>query len=58
MDYAEPAAGFRPVKVTYAWEEGGAAKTDAHVARTPTETYKIRCGKAPLMKSLVVELAE
>jgi hypothetical protein len=57
-DYAEPAGGFRPVKVTYVWQEGGAAKTDVHVAATPSETYKITCGKDPLMKSLIVELAE
>jgi hypothetical protein len=58
VDYAEPSGGFRPVKVTYAWEEGGAPKTDVHVASTPSETYKITCGKAPLMKSLIVEVAE
>jgi hypothetical protein len=58
VDYAEPAGGFRPVKVTYVWEEGGAPKTDVHVAATPGETYKITCGKAPLMKSLILEVAE
>ncbi|HUS93488.1 MAG TPA: hypothetical protein VM695_16640 [Phycisphaerae bacterium] len=57
-DYAEPSGGFRPVKVTYVWEEAGAEKRHEHVARTPRETYAIRCGNAPLMKSLIVELAE
>jgi hypothetical protein len=27
VDYKEPAGGFRPVKVTYAWEEGVSAAT-------------------------------
>ena len=33
-DYRLPNAGFRPVKITYRWEEDGAEKTDVHVART------------------------
>ena len=57
-DYREPHGGFRPVKVTYVWEEGGAEKRNVHVARKAAETYTIDCPTAPLMKSLVVELAE
>jgi len=57
-DYAEPNGGFRPVKVTYVWEEGGAEKRDVHVASQPEETYKITCGQQPVMKSLIVELAQ
>ena len=38
-DYREPAGGFRPVKITYVWEEDGQAKTDVHVATQPKETY-------------------
>ncbi|MGB2822604.1 MAG: hypothetical protein WBF17_16590, partial [Phycisphaerae bacterium] len=57
-DYAEPHGGFRPVKVTYAWEEAGVEKHDAHIAQAPNETYTITCKRPPLMKSLVVELAE
>ena len=57
-DYAEPAGGFRPVKVTYVWEEGSVEKRDVHVASQPEETYKITCGENPLMKSLIVELAD
>ena len=57
-DYREPAGGFRPVKVTYLWSEDGVDKTDVHVARTVKETYTITCAKKPLMKSLVMELAE
>ncbi len=55
-DYQEPAGGFRPVQVTYVWEEGGLEKKDVHVARGPEESYTITCESAPLMKSLIVEL--
>ena len=57
-DYKEPAGGFRPVRVTYTWEEGGLEKKDVHVAGSPEETYTITCESAPVMKSLVLELAE
>ncbi len=56
-DYAEPAGGFRPVKITYVWEEEGAEKRDVHVATKAAETYTITCAKPPLMKSLILELA-
>jgi hypothetical protein len=55
-DYKEPAGGFRPVKVTYVWEEAGIEKKDVHVAAGPEETYTITCETNPQMKSLVVEL--
>ena len=57
-DYKEPHGGFRPVKITYVWNEGGAEKRDVHVAQKPSETYKITCAAKPTMKSLIVELAE
>ncbi|MFB3890762.1 MAG: hypothetical protein ACE15C_01935 [Phycisphaerae bacterium] len=57
-DYKMPAAGFRPVKVTYAWEEGGIPKTDEHVARSADETWKITCNEKPVMKSITLELAK
>jgi len=57
-DYAEPSGGFRPVRVTYVWTEGGAEKRHTHIARKPEETYPIACGNSPVMKSLIVELAE
>ena len=57
-DYAQPQGGFRPVKVSYVWEEGGLEKKDVHVARSPQETYKITCKGKPAMKSIVLELAE
>jgi len=57
-DYREPAGGFRPVRITYVWEEGGAARRDVHIATKPKDTYTIRCGAKPLMKSILLELAE
>jgi hypothetical protein len=57
-DYQEPQGGFRPVRVTYRWQENGAAKDDVHVARRPAETYTIRCESKPVMKSITMELAE
>ena len=56
-DYRQPFGGFRPVKITYVWEEGGIEKKDVHVAAKPEETYKIRCESKPEMKSIVLELA-
>ena len=55
-DYREPAGGFRPVKITYVWEENGVEKKDVHVARQASESYAIRCAAAPLMKTIVLEL--
>jgi len=57
-DYKEPQGGFRPVKVTYLWEEDGKPKQDVHVAKKPDETYTITCAAKPVMKSIVLELAE
>ncbi|KPJ55660.1 MAG: hypothetical protein AMS16_03885 [Planctomycetes bacterium DG_58] len=57
-DYTEPNGGFRPVKVTYVWTEDGEEKRDVRVAKKPNETYTITCAKEPLMKSLIVELAD
>jgi hypothetical protein len=55
-DYRQPHGGFRPVKVTYAWEEGGIEKKDVHVATGPAETYTITCTSKPAMKSITLEL--
>ncbi|MFB3892821.1 MAG: hypothetical protein ACE15C_12440 [Phycisphaerae bacterium] len=57
-DYKEPAGGFRPVKVTYLWEEGGLEKKDEHVASKADETWTIKCETKPLMKSIILELAK
>ena len=57
-DYQEPFGGFRPVKITYVWTEDGAEKRHVHVARKPNDTYRIVCAKTPLMRSLIVELAD
>jgi hypothetical protein len=53
-----PNSGFRPVKITYLWEEDGVDKTDVHVARQESESYAIRCTAQPQMKSIALELAE
>jgi len=57
-DYKQPAGGFRPVQITYVWEEGGLEKRDVHVAAKPEETYKITCDGKPAMKSIILELAK
>ncbi len=57
-DYREPAGGFSPVKVTYRWQEAGVARTDVHVARSPSDSWTIHCAARPTMKEIVVELAE
>ncbi|HEX2974082.1 MAG TPA: hypothetical protein VHP11_17245, partial [Tepidisphaeraceae bacterium] len=55
-DYKEPAGAFKPVKITYVWDEAGKEKTDVHVAKTPKDSYKIQCGPKTTVKSLTVEL--
>ncbi len=57
-DYEEPCGGFRPVQVTYVWEEGGLEKKDVHVAHSPVESYSITCESTPVMRSLIVDLAK
>ncbi|HTE20544.1 MAG TPA: hypothetical protein VK689_19430 [Armatimonadota bacterium] len=57
-DYREPHGTFRPVRVTYVWDEAGVEKRDVHVAARPTDTYRIQCAGKPTMKSLIVELAQ
>ncbi|MGB7157007.1 MAG: hypothetical protein WBD40_03005 [Tepidisphaeraceae bacterium] len=57
-DYAEPAGGFKPVRITYAWNESGQAKTHEHIARTASETYAITCGPGTIVKSFAMELAD
>ncbi|NQT88772.1 hypothetical protein HQ560_18540, partial [bacterium] len=57
-DYREPHGGFRPVEITYVWDENGAEKRNVHIAKTPRETYTIACGAKPAMKRLTVELAK
>jgi hypothetical protein len=57
-DYKEPAGGFRPVKVTYRWEEDGKAKEQVFVAKKSEETWTVTCASKPAMKSIVMELAD
>ena len=54
----EPSGGFRATQVSYNWEENGQPRQDIHIARKPQESYTITCDAKPLMKSLVLELAE
>ena len=56
-DYKDPSFGFRPVKITYEWEENGQAKKDEHIAKSADENYTIKCGANPNMKSITLELA-
>lgn len=57
-DYKDPAAGFRPVKVTYRWDEEGKAKEQVFVAKKPAESWTVTCGAKPVMKSIAMELAD
>jgi hypothetical protein len=57
-DYAEPAGGFRPIRVTYAWQENGVDRSHVHVAAQPDDHYAIHCDATPLMKSVTVEPAD
>jgi hypothetical protein len=56
-DYRQPHGGFRPVRISYTWEEGGKPHGDEHVATRPEETYTIHCGPQTVVKSYSVELA-
>ncbi len=42
-DYVEPNGGFHPIKTTYRWQERGEEMQHTHVAKSPSETYVIRC---------------
>jgi hypothetical protein len=57
-DYKEPAGGFKPVKITYHWEEAGNAKSHTHVAKSANDAYSITCGPQTVVKSFTMELAE
>jgi len=57
-DYQQPRGGFAPVKITYLWDESGQEKRDIHIAKSPKESYGIRCATKPKMKSITLELAE
>ena len=57
-DYRQPHGGFRPVKISYVWDEGGQEKRDEHVAARPEDSYTIHCGPKTVVKSFTVELAK
>jgi hypothetical protein len=52
----QPHGGFRPVKVTYVWEEDSVERRDIHIAATPQDSYKMVCRAQPVMKSIALEL--
>jgi hypothetical protein len=54
-DYKEPHGGFAPVKITYRWEENGRPREHVHVARSPNDTYSIKCDQVPVLKSISIE---
>jgi len=58
-DYREPQGGFSSGEDYL--RVGGkrpAPGRDVHIAQHPGETYSIACGLKPVMKSLIVELAD
>jgi hypothetical protein len=57
-DYRQPFGGFRPVKITYVWDDNGTPRTHEHVAFRPEESYTIHCGPRALVKSFTVEVAK
>jgi len=57
-DYKEPRGGFRPIKITYKWEEAGQPKEQVLIAHKPDETFTVHCVEKPLMKSIAMEFAD
>jgi hypothetical protein len=55
-DYKQPNGGFMPVKITYVWEENGQTKTNEHVAKSPSDSYVIKCGANTVCKSVSLEI--
>ena len=56
-DYAVPHGGYRPVQITYQWQENSVNKSDVHIANTPNEVYHINCVLKPTMRSIILQLA-
>jgi hypothetical protein len=57
-DYKEPAGEFKPVKITYTWDESGQTKTAEHIAKSPQDAFDITCGPKAVVKSFAMQLAE
>jgi hypothetical protein len=57
-DYKPAGSGFRPVKITYVWDEAGVEKKDVHVARKAEDVYTIKCGEKVTPRSIMLELNE
>jgi len=48
--------GFMPVKITYVWDENGQTKSNEHIAKTPADSYVIKCGPSTVCKSVSLEI--
>ena len=48
----------QPLKVTYVWEENSVEQSDVRTVDVLPTTYTINCAATPVMKSIVVELAD
>lgn len=57
-DYAEPAGGFAPLRVTYQWEENGKPRSHTRVIAASDVSYTIHCDATPKMRALTVERAD
>ncbi len=57
-DYRPASAGFRPVKIKYAWYENSQEKTKEFTADTPQAKFNIWCDQRPVMKSITLQLAD
>jgi len=56
VDYKQPNGGFMPVQITYVWEENGQTKSNEHIARSPADSYVIKCGPNTVCKSVSLEI--
>ena len=54
-DYDEPSGGIAPVKVSYAWSEGGQAKSAVRTVEKAEERWTITCAEKPTMTSITIE---
>jgi len=56
-DYEEPHGGFRPVIVTYRWQENGVEMSEERVIDKADQRYVIHCDSKPSMTSISLQLA-
>ncbi|MGH2608195.1 MAG: hypothetical protein ACRDHF_03825, partial [Tepidiformaceae bacterium] len=55
VDYEDPSATARPVRVSYAWTEGDEPRAHSHLVSSYPSTYTIAVEGDPVMKSIKVE---